>query len=154
MIVLTSNTGQAGVYDLKVRGSVVGSPYTITKDTAPGFKVTLIDFREVTQDDLVYIIGDTTKTVDPLNPFILLPISLGYSVTYSLTQQTGNALGSNLNLVSQTNIEIGVETRANRSGSHTLRLSGAITGAPSSVSITKTTDFTMHIVLLAGTYTD
>ena len=152
MTVLTSDATQATVYNLKVRGSVVGSPYTITKDTASGFQVTLIDFREVAQDDLVYIIGDTTKTIDPLNDFILLPSSLGYSVTYTLSQQTGNDLGGNLNLVSQTNIEIGVETRANRKGSHTVRLSGALTGAP--VAKTKTKDFTMHIVLLSGTYTD
>ena len=85
MNVLTSDATQAGVYDLKVRGTVVGSPYTITKDTAPGFQVTLIDFREVVQDDLVYIVGDTSKTIDPLNPFLVLPASLGYSVTYALT---------------------------------------------------------------------
>ena len=51
MTVLTSDATQAAVYNLKVRGSVVGSPYTITKDTASGFQVTLIDFREVAQDD-------------------------------------------------------------------------------------------------------
>ena len=105
------------------------------------------------QEEMFYIISDTTKASDAINAFSYSPtLDVTYTFTYTIAFETGpSGTVSSLVIDSNTDIEVGVETDTALSGAWTARLTGTLDDGDTS-SIYE--DFTMNLIKLEGTLAD
>lgn len=102
---------------------------------------------------MFYIIGDTTVSTDPLSAFSIEPtLDVTYSFTYTVGFVSGpTPTASTLQVISNTDIQVGVETSTDMFGSYTARLTGTLDDADSTAVYE---DFTLNLIKLEGSISD
>ena len=78
------------------------------------------------QEEMFYIIGDTTPSTDALNVFSITPtLPVTYTFTYSVGFTSGpSSAVSSFAVVGQTDIQVGVESSTALAGAWTASLQG------------------------------
>lgn len=101
---------------------------------------------------MTYIIGDSASVTEAIDIFSYSPVSAGsYTITYSVSVVGGTPTIPSLQVVTNSDVQIGTETDTSLFGSHTIRLSGLMNDV---VSTTETADFTLNLIKLEATLAD
>lgn len=98
---------------------------------------------------MVYIIGDTVKLTDAIDVFSYSPVAAGsYAMTYRVLVVGGTPTIPTLQVESNTDISIGLETNNALFGTHTILLLGTLNDA---VSSNDAVNFFLYLVKLEAT---
>mgnify|MGYP001626594106 CR=1 FL=1 len=101
---------------------------------------------------MVYIIGDTVKVTEAIDIFSYSPVAAGsYTMTYSVLVVGGTPTIPTLQVVSNTDVSIGLETDNALSGIHKILLQGTLNDA---VASNDAVNFFLYIVKLEATLAD
>lgn len=139
-----------GTYDLTVRGTLVGPAGTET--TEETITITLIDLVPVPQDTLIYILEDTQQTIDPIEPFFVLPDGISHSDggTYEIDYSTDclvNTDPAGLLIDSNTEFQIGYHEDPLEAGIFTCTLYGNLnTDIGTEPDVTDSVDYKVIVV--------